>query len=75
LAFQRQLRAVTGAGRMSAQLIAAAAPLLFIVLWFFYPDHIRRLLDEGPGRIMLTVGILLELVGIVWLTQLLRSDD
>ena len=59
---------------MSAQLIAAAAPFLFVVLLFVQPDHINRLLDENAGRVMLTVGVMLEIIGVVWLGRLMRVD-
>lgn len=72
--FRRQVRATTGAARMSAQLIAAAAPFLFVVLLFVQPDHINRLLDENAGRVMLTVGVMLEIIGVVWLGRLMRVD-
>ena len=72
--FRRQLRSTTSAARLSAQLIAAAAPLLFVILLFVQPDHIRRLLDDNAGRVMLTVGVMLEIIGVVWLSRLMRVD-
>jgi len=74
MAFGRQLRASTGAGKLSAQLIAAAAPLVFIVLFLVHPDHIRMLLDSSAGRIMLTISILLEIIGIAWLWRLMQVE-
>jgi tight adherence protein B len=74
MAFQRQLRASTGAGKLSAQMIAVAAPLVFVILFLVHPDHIRMLLDSSAGRIMLTISIILEVVGIAWLWRVMRVE-
>lgn len=75
LAFQRQVQATTGAGRLSAQLMIGAAPVLFVVLLYVQPAHIQRLLVDSPGRMLLTFAIILEIVGVVWLAKLTRLKN
>jgi len=74
LDLQRQVRAATGAGRLSGRLMAAAGPVLFLAMMFIQPDHLQTLFNSPTGRILLAVAIMLEIVGIVWLTRLTRSD-
>ncbi len=72
LSYRRQLRAVTGAGRISAMVIGFIAPLLFAYLFTFHTHYIQRMFDSPLGRWVLLVAIVLEIIGLVWTTRLLR---
>jgi tight adherence protein B len=72
LNYRRQLRATTGAGRLSAILIAMIGPLLFVYLFWFHPQYLHAMLDSSLGRTMLMVAILLEVTGLVWTARLLK---
>jgi len=74
LAYRRQLRAVTGAGRLSAILISALGPILFIYLFCFQADYGSTLWQDSLGRSMLMFAVLSELVGLLWVARLLRAD-
>jgi len=74
LTYRRQMRASTAAGRMSASLIAAIGPLLFIYLFFAEPDYVRGLTVSPLGQSMLMMAIFLEVVGLVWIVRMLRTD-
>lgn len=74
LNYQRQLRAATGAGRTSAIIIATVTPAAFILLFLWQPDHIRILWDDTIGRMLLGTAIVLEIIGILWVIRLLRTD-
>jgi tight adherence protein B len=72
--YHRQLRSVTGAGRLSSMLITALGPILFTYLFVFQPDYGRKLVEDPMGHWMLIVAVILQLVGIVWVLNLLKSD-
>ena len=72
LSYRRQLRATTGAGRLSAILIAMIGPLLFVYLFCFQPHYLQAMLDASLGRTLLLVAVLLELTGLVWTARLLK---
>jgi len=71
--YRRQMRSVTTAGRLSAQFIAASGPLLFLYLYNFERDHIRRLVESPLGWTLVAAAIVLEIIGLLWLMRILRS--
>lgn len=72
--YHRQLRSVTGAGRLSSMLITALGPVLFVYLFVFQPEYGTKLVNDPMGHWMLVVAVILQLVGIVWVLNLLKSD-
>lgn len=74
LNFYRQLRASTGAGRTSAIIIATLTPILFLVLILWRPDHIQVLWQDQLGRVLLVAAVILEIVGLIWIWRLLKTD-
>jgi len=72
---RRQIRAATSAGRLSAQFIGITGPLLFIVLFFFNRDHLAPLLELPVGNMLLIAAAVLEIVGLLWLMQMLRGQN
>jgi len=72
--YRRQLKASTGAARTSAFLIAFITPIVFLLLFFWQPEHFRQLLEDPLGRTLLMAALILEVVGIVWVLRLLRTD-
>jgi tight adherence protein B len=75
LTYRRQMRAATGAGRVSAMIIAMVGPLLFAYLFLFHPDYVQGLVVDPIGRSLLIVAVFLEIVGLLWISRLLRTDD
>jgi len=69
---RRQLKATTGAGRLSAMLIAAIGPLLFLYLMAFQPQYAEVMLESPLGQTMLVGAVALELIGLVWTARLLK---
>ncbi len=74
LAYRRQMRASTAAGRMSATLIAAIGPLLFVYLFFAEPQYVSGLTQSPLGQSLLAAAVFLEIVGLVWIARMLRTD-
>jgi tight adherence protein B len=71
---QRQVMAATAAGRMSTLVIASIAPLAALFLLTFQREHVDLLFEDALGRTLLLIGLVLELVGLVWVFQLLKTE-
>lgn len=69
----RQMRATTGAGRSSTMLIAVISPLAYIFCFLYFPDHVRPLMEDPMGRMLLMVAICLEFAGILWVMSLMKQ--
>jgi tight adherence protein B len=74
LTYRRQMRAATGAGRVSASFIAAVGPVLFLVMFTFFPDYVHGLLVHPIGRSLLILAVFLEVIGLFWITRLLKVE-
>jgi tight adherence protein B len=74
LAYKRQLRATTGAGRFSTMLVAVIGPLLFAYLFLFQRDYVGSMLEQPLGQSLLAVAIVLEIIGLAWVLRLNKSD-
>ncbi|MBI1346595.1 hypothetical protein GC163_09935 [bacterium] len=74
LAAQRQVRAATAAGRMSTLVVASIAPLIVIFLFSFRRDHLFVLFDDVVGRSLLLLAMVLEIIGLIWVVWLMRSE-
>jgi tight adherence protein B len=72
--YHRQLRSLTGAGRISTLIVAALGPLLFAYLFVLQPEYGHRLVDDPMGRWMLVISVVLQVTGIVWVMRLLKPD-
>ena len=68
----RQMRATTGAGRSSTVLMAVVSPIAYILCFVYFPDHVRPLLTDPIGRMLLLTAVCLEILGIIWVLALLR---
>lgn len=73
--YRRQMRATTSAGRLSAWMVGAAGPVVFLILFFFFPEHIAGLFERDWGTTLFAIGVVLEIVGLVWINRLLRISE
>ncbi len=69
----RQMRATTGAGRSSTLLIAVVSPIAYILCFIYFPDHVRPMLEDPIGRMLLLLAVCMEIVGVVWVLSLLKQ--
>lgn len=72
--YHRQMKASTGAGRASALLMTVVAPVAFVVLLVVFPDHVSNLYTDPIGNMLLLIAIVLEVIGIIWVSALLRTE-
>jgi len=73
LSYQRQFQAATGSSRMATILIAAAGPLVFTYMLIFQPDYMGQFFTIAGGWTLLGIAIVLQIVGLIWVTALLRN--
>ncbi len=75
LNFRRQFRATSAGSRMAAILVTSVGLLAFAAIWLLEPDYLRRFFDDRAGMTIFGAIILLQIVGIVWVLGILRSND
>jgi tight adherence protein B len=74
LAYYRQFRSATAAGRAAATLICIIALALDVVIILGRPEYARVLLESNPGRVILAASLALQVIGVTWALWLFRSD-
>jgi tight adherence protein B len=74
ITYQRQIRAATAAGRFSAAMIASAGPLLFGYMFFFQYEYASKLISLPLGQMLLAFAVALEILGLIWISRLLKTD-
>ena len=74
MVYRQQMRSVTAAGRFSAMMIATVGPLLFLYMFTFQRDYAGKLLDLPLGNMMLVIAVILEVIGLVWISRLIRTE-
>ena len=72
--FRLQVRASTSLARTTAMFIGGIVPALLLYYLIVQPDYVYNFMRSSEGSIAVLVTLLLELVGIIWISWLLRSD-
>jgi len=71
---RRQVRVHTAHGRFTGYVLLALPIALAIALSFISPDHMKLLFRERMGHIMLGGAAVMQLIGIVWIRQVIRIE-
>lgn len=66
-ALRRHVRALTAEGRLSAFILILLPFFEFFVLMLINPDYMSQMLSSFAGVFMLAFGLILMLVGAIWL--------
>jgi tight adherence protein B len=74
LSYRRQFRATTAAGRYGATLIALVAPLVLAVMAIWQPEYAANFFSEPFGWILIGTAFVLNLLGVLWVFSMLRTD-
>jgi tight adherence protein B len=72
LELQREVRSVTAQGRLSGWVIGALVPVSAGILLTFNPQYIKILFDTLIGQLVLVTVILLQIIGWVLISRLIR---
>lgn len=70
----RQVKALTAEGRLSAYILLAMPFILGLFLYFTNPDYIASLWRTTPGLIMLGTAIVMMSIGSVWLWRIVKVE-
>jgi tight adherence protein B len=70
----RQVRVYTAHGRMTGYVLLALAPLLCFALFFINPDHMNLLFREHMGQMMLAGAAVMQVIGYVWIKQVVKIE-
>jgi len=71
---RRQMAATTAASRASATFLFVLGPMIFTYMFFGQREYMSQLLDTSIGQTMLIVAAVLEVIGLVWISRLLRHS-
>ncbi len=72
--FRLQVRASTSLSRITATFIGGVVPALLLYYLIVRPDYVYNFMVSPEGGIALLVTIVLELVGVIWIVWLLRTN-
>lgn len=71
--FRRKVKTLTAEGRLSGWILALVPFALVVILFLASPDYLNELATE-QGKQLITKGLFLEIIGVLWIRQLLRID-
>ncbi len=69
---QRQVRALSGEGRLSGIILSLMAPTLLAVLWFTNKEYADLLFNHPFGRKMLITGTIFQMFGMLLIKKLVN---
>lgn len=70
----RQVRVYTAHGRLTGYVLLALPAFLAIALSFINPEHMQLLFREHMGHVFIGVAIVLQIVGYLWIKQVVKIE-
>lgn len=67
-----QVQALTGEGRISGVVLMALPIALFFAVYYLNPDYVMLLFTEELGRQMIAGGIVLQVLGALWIKKIIN---
>ena len=71
---RREVRTLTAEGRLSAIVLAVLPVAIGLMIYMINRPYVSVLFHTFSGQLMLTAGVLLELVGVWWLNRLVKIE-
>jgi tight adherence protein B len=71
---RRQLRVYTAQGRMTGYLLSSLPLILFSILYMLNPDYMSILFTDPIGKILVGVGLSMQLVGFLWIRKIINIE-
>ncbi|MBY5992030.1 type II secretion system F family protein [Ferrimonas balearica] len=72
--FQRQVKTYSAQGRMSAWVLVSVPLVLFGYIYMSTPSYAKELTETEPGLRLLIAGAIGMLVGIYWISRLIKIE-
>ena len=70
----RQVRVHTAHGRLTGYVLLALPPALSLALMFINPDHMSLLFRERVGQMLITVVLIMQTVGYLWIRKIVKIE-
>jgi tight adherence protein B len=70
----RQVRVHTAHGRFTGWVLLALPAALAIALSFINPEHMNLLFDERMGQMMLIAAVVMQTVGYIWISRIIKIE-
>ena len=70
----RQVRVYTAHGRLTGYVLLGLPAFLGVALMFINPDHMNLLFREELGKQMLTASVVMQIIGYVWIKQVIKIE-
>jgi tight adherence protein B len=70
----RQVRVYTAHGRFTGYVLLALPAVLCIALSFINPDHMNLLFHHRIGQMLLVVALVLQMIGYIWIKQVIKIE-
>ncbi|MFH1302715.1 MAG: type II secretion system F family protein [Planctomycetota bacterium] len=67
-----QVQALTGEGRISGVVLMALPIALFFAVYYLNPDYVMLLFTDELGRKMIAGGIVLQVLGALWIKKIVN---
>jgi tight adherence protein B len=72
--FQRRVKTITAENRMSAWVLSLLPFIVFLAISLRSPAYVRPLLETPNGHLILGVGLILQVVGALWVRKQINLD-
>ena len=72
--YHRTFKAATGASRVSTMMIGVAGPLVAAYMLIWQREYFNKFLETLGGQVLLGTAIGLQVIGLIWIYVLLKSD-
>lgn len=66
----RQVKTHTAQGRMTMWVLLAMAPIMMVAMLFLSHDFVMPMFTDPMGRFMLGLGVVLQILGTLWLNKI-----
>lgn len=73
-AVRRQVRAMTGQGRLSGLILGAVPPILALLLYIVNPSHMTTFFTDPMGRQMLMYALFLQICGVLLIRKIVNIE-
>jgi tight adherence protein B len=71
---RRQIRVYTAQGRMTGYLLSALPIILFLLLYTINAQYMSILFTDPIGKILVTVAIVMQLIGFLWIRKIIKIE-
>ena len=71
---RRQLKVHTAQGRMSGYILAALPIVVGSIIMMINPEYVGLLFNNEMGRMMVMVGATMQVLGFLWIRQIVNIE-